>query len=45
MLDWHVVPNIWHVKIVTNLTRQEVLALEDVGFQLQQMEALCPRRI
>ena len=25
VLDWLVVPNIWHVKIVTNLSRQESL--------------------
>jgi hypothetical protein len=28
----------------TNLSRQEVLALEDVGFQLQQREVLSHRR-
>jgi hypothetical protein len=44
VLDWHVVPNIWSVKIDTNLSRQEVLALEDVGFQLQQKEVLSPSR-
>ena len=32
------------VKIGTNLSRQEVLALKDIGFQLQQREALFPRR-
>ena len=41
MLDWHVVPNTWPVKIGTNISRQEVLALEDVGFHLQQREVLC----
>ena len=40
MLDWPIVPNTWSVKIGTNLLREEVLALEDVGFQLQQREAL-----
>jgi hypothetical protein len=44
VLDWPVVPIIWPVKIGTNLSRQEVLALEDVGFQLQQREALSFRR-
>ena len=34
----------WPVKIGTNLTIEEVLALEDAGFQLQQREALSPRR-
>ena len=43
VLDWPVVPSIWPVKIGTNLLRQEVLALEDVGFQLQHREALAPR--
>ena len=42
VLDWPVVPNIWLVKIGTNLSRHEVLALEDVKFQLQQREALSP---
>ena len=42
VLDWLVTPNIWHVKIFTSLLRHEVLALEDVGFQLQQTEALSP---
>ena len=42
MLDWYVVPNIWPVKIGTNLSRQKVLALKDVGFQLQQREVLSP---
>ena len=43
VLDWHVVPNMWLAKIGTNLSRQEVLALEDDGFQLQQRETLSPR--
>jgi hypothetical protein len=38
------VPNTWPVKIYTNLSKEEVLALEDAGFQLQQREALSPRR-
>ena len=33
--DWPIVPNMWPVKIGTNLSREEVLALEDAGFQLQ----------
>ena len=44
MLDWHVIPSPWHVKIGTNLSRQEVLALEDDGFLLQQKEVLSHRR-
>ena len=44
VLDWPTVPNTWPVKMDTNLSREEVLALEDAGFQLQQREALSPRR-
>ena len=40
ILDWHVVPNTWLVKIGANLSRQDVLVLEDVVFQLEQREAL-----
>ena len=43
VLDWHVVPSICPVKIGTNLSRQEVLAFKDVGFQLEQRKALSPR--
>ena len=43
VLDRPIVPNTWPVKIGTNLSRDEVLALVDVGFQLQQREALSPR--
>jgi hypothetical protein len=42
VLNWPVVSNIWPVKIGTNLSRQEVLTLVDVGFQLQQREVLSP---
>ena len=42
MLDRHILPNIWHVKIGANLSRHEILTLEDVGFQLQQKEILSP---
>jgi hypothetical protein len=44
VLDWPIVPNTWLVKISTNLSKDEVLALEDAGFQLQQREALSLRR-
>ena len=37
--------NTWPVKISTNLMREEVLTLKDIGFQLQQREAFCPRHI
>ena len=33
VLDWPIVPNMWPVKIGTNLSREEVLALENVRFQ------------
>ena len=36
VLDWLVVPPTWLVKLGTNLTREEVFALEDARFQLQQ---------
>lgn len=42
VLDWPPVPITWPVKFGTNLTRKEVLKLEDAGFQLQQQEALSP---
>jgi hypothetical protein len=41
VLDWPIVPNTWPVKICINLSREEVLALEDAGFQLQQ-RGHCP---
>ena len=36
VLDWPTVSNTWPVKMGTNLSREEVLALEDARFQLQQ---------
>jgi hypothetical protein len=39
VLDRHVVINIWLVKIGTNLSKQEILTLEDARFQLHQKEA------
>ena len=42
VLDWHVVPNTWPVKIGTNPQRQEALVLKDAMFQLQQREAFSP---
>ena len=44
VLDWPIVPNTWPMKIGTTLSREEVLLLEDAIFQLQQREALSPRR-
>lgn len=44
-LDWPMVPNMWLVKIGTNVLREEVLLKKDAKFQLLQREALypCPR--
>ena len=38
VLHWPIVPNTWPVKIGTDLLREEVLALENVGFQLHAIE-------
>ena len=43
VLDWPIVPSTWPVKIGTDLSKKEALALEDVGFQLQQREAFSLR--
>ena len=45
VLDWPAIPRTWPVKLGTNLTREEVFALEDAGFQLQQRGAMSPRRM
>jgi hypothetical protein len=37
--------NIWPVKIGTNLTRTEILALENASFQLPQHTIIFPRRL
>ena len=42
VLDWPIVFNTWPMKMGTNLSREEVLALDEAGFQLQQREALSP---
>ena len=39
------VPDFWHVLIGTNLTRLEILALEERGFQLQRQQEVSPRSI
>ena len=44
VLDWPIVPSTWPVTIGNNLSKKEALALEDVGFQLQQREAFFLRR-
>ena len=43
VLNWPIVPNTWPVKISTNISKEEVVAFEDVGFQLQQRGTLSPR--
>jgi hypothetical protein len=42
VLDWPIVPNTWSVKIGTNLSREEVLALEDVGFLITAKGVIVP---
>ena len=44
ILDWPAIPRTWPVKVGTNLSREEVFALEDAGFQLQQRGAMSPQR-
>lgn len=43
--EWPPVPTVWPIQIGTNLSREEVLALEDAGFQLEQRKALSPRNL
>jgi hypothetical protein len=38
------VPNVWPMKIGTNLSRKEILDLEYAGFQLSQRVVISPRR-
>lgn len=39
------VPDVWPVKLGTNLKRNEIRALEAAGFQLPQKEQVSPRRL
>jgi hypothetical protein len=39
------VPNVWPVKIGTNLSRKEILDLERAGFQLPHRTVISPRRL
>jgi hypothetical protein len=39
------VPNVWPVKIGTNLSKKEILDLEQAGFQLPQRAVISPRRL
>ena len=43
VMDWPTIPNTWPMKIGTKLTRQEILALEEVGFQLEEHGEISPR--
>ena len=39
------IPTIWLVKIGTNLTHSEIVALKNAGFQLPQKERIIPNRL
>jgi hypothetical protein len=39
------IPSIWPVKIGTNLSKKEILDLENTGFQLPQRAVISPRRL
>jgi hypothetical protein len=39
------IPNVWLVKIGTNLSKKEIIDLENVGFQLPQHVVIFPRRL
>jgi hypothetical protein len=39
------IPSIWLVKIWTNLSKNEILDLESVGFQLSQCAIISPKRL
>jgi hypothetical protein len=39
------IPSIWLVKIGTNLSKKEILDLENTGFQLPQRAVISPRRL
>jgi hypothetical protein len=45
ILDWPQVPDVWHVLSGTNLTRQEILLLQDAGFKLQERPSISPRHM
>lgn len=45
MTNWPNLPTVWSVKVGTYLIREEVFALKDVGFQLQQREYVEKRTI
>ena len=39
------VPEIWPMKLGTNLAKKEILALENVGFHLPQRAIISPKRL
>lgn len=45
VVSWPGVLYFWPVKKGTNLTRKEILALENVGFRFPQQEVILPRRL
>ena len=45
VIDWPDVPNVWPILSGTNLTQEETLLLQDVGFRLQDRPLLSPRRL
>jgi hypothetical protein len=45
VLNWPQVPDVWLVFSGTNLTRQETLLLQDVGFKFQERPSMSPRRM
>lgn len=45
ILSKPIVPNVWPIKMGTNLTRKEILALENTGFNLMERVQLSPRKL
>jgi hypothetical protein len=45
VLDWPQVLDVWPVLSGTNLTREEILLLQDAGFKLQERPSMSPRRM
>ena len=45
VIDWPPVPDVWPVLSGTNLSREETLLLEHVGFQLQERPSLSPDQL
>lgn len=45
VIDKPEIPTIWPVQIGTKLTREEILSLEEAGFQLEEQKELSPRKL